>query len=100
VIVADDENVGRLYVCRWPEELRLLDIALLPPRRNQGIGTRLIRDLLTEAGERGTPVTLFVEAHNPARRLYDRLGFVVVAPGEVYDRLEWRPKGNNEEEIP
>jgi hypothetical protein len=35
-------------------------------------------------------VTLFVEGHNPARRLYGRFGFVEVEPGPVYDRLEWR----------
>ncbi len=90
VVVADGEDVGRFYVCRWPDEIRLLDIALLPPWRNQGIGTRLVGDLLAEAADGGTPVTLFVEGHNRARRLYERFGFVEVESGPVYDRLEWR----------
>jgi ribosomal protein S18 acetylase RimI-like enzyme len=92
VIELNGEPVGRLYVDRGPTELRLMDIALLPQHRGQGIGGHLVRGLLDEAAAAGVPVSLHVEAHNPARRLYERLGFVVVEPGEVYLRME-RPVG-------
>ena len=45
VILADGEPAGRLYVARWAEEIRIVDIALLPGFRNRGIGARLFRDL-------------------------------------------------------
>ena len=38
VILADGRPIGRLYVARWPEEIRIVDIALLPVYRNAGIG--------------------------------------------------------------
>ena len=39
LILRDDEPIGRLYVSRWLEEIRIIDIALLPEYRNAGIGT-------------------------------------------------------------
>jgi ribosomal protein S18 acetylase RimI-like enzyme len=88
VIELDGTPIGRLYVDRGPLELRLMDIALLPEHRGRGIGGGVVRDLIDEAVAAGVPVTLHVEAHNPARRLYERLGFVLVEAGEVYDRME------------
>lgn len=55
-----------------------LSIALLPGYRGQGIGTRLMDALLTYAQARYPGVSLSVEGANPARRLYERLGFAVV----------------------
>jgi ribosomal-protein-alanine N-acetyltransferase len=44
--------------------------------RGQGIGGLLLRALLSEAGRQGiAQVSLSVEPDNPARRLYERLGF-------------------------
>lgn len=91
MVEIDGEPIGRLYRCVLGGELRVLDIALLPPWRNRGYGSRLLDDILAEATAAGLPVTLYVEAHNPARRLYDRLGFVLIEEGDVYDLLEWRP---------
>ncbi|MDQ2784527.1 MAG: GNAT family N-acetyltransferase, partial [Chloroflexota bacterium] len=43
VIMADGCPVGRLYVDRWPEEIRIVDITLVPEARGAGIGTHLLR---------------------------------------------------------
>ena len=53
VIEADGTPAGRLYVARWEDEIRIIDIALLPEHRRRGIGTALLRALLDEAGEAG-----------------------------------------------
>lgn len=42
-ILLDGAPVGRLLVSRPPEELRLVDIALLPRQRGAGLGTALLR---------------------------------------------------------
>lgn len=84
VIEADGEPVGRLYVARWPAEIRIVDIALLPAHRGRGIGGRLIRDLLAEGDAAGTPVSIHVEQYNPAQRLYRRLGFEPTGEHGVY----------------
>ena len=57
----------------------MIDIALLPDHRGRGIGARLLRDVLHEATAAGLPVRLSVERSNPARSLYERLGFRTVA---------------------
>ena len=46
------EPVGRLYVARWSDEIRIVDIALLPAFCNRGLGTTLVRALQAEAAAR------------------------------------------------
>ena len=75
VILLGDEAVGRLYVSRWRDELRIVDIALLPEFCNRGIGTTLLHGLQSEAAAAGKPLRIHVERFNPALRLYERLGF-------------------------
>lgn len=91
VILVDGVPAGRLYVHRRPAEIRLVDIALLPEYRNGGLGTGLLRDLLTEGEASKKPVTIHVEVYNPALRLYQRLGFRPIEDRGVYRLLEWRP---------
>ena len=91
VIRTRGQPVGRLYVDRTTEEIRVMDIALLPQHRGRGIGRELIGALQAEAEAAGIPVTLHVEAHNPAQRLYARLGFTFVEDRGVYQFLQRRP---------
>jgi ribosomal protein S18 acetylase RimI-like enzyme len=92
VVLVDGQPAGRLYVDRQPHEIRVVDIALLPEFRNRGVGGSLLRDVLAEATRLGRPVTLHVERSNPARRLYERLGFVVVEEdGPVHLTMRWKP---------
>lgn len=91
LILVEGEPAGRLYVDRRPDEIRLVDIALLPQRRGQGIGGRILRSLLAEGEEKALVVRIHVERDNPAMRLYRRLGFEKVAEQGVYDLMEWTP---------
>jgi ribosomal protein S18 acetylase RimI-like enzyme len=91
VILAGDEPAGRLYVDRGTSELHILDIALLPAFRGRGIGTTFLRDLMAEAERDGTRVLIYVEVNNPARSLYDRLGFRQVAVEGIDLVMHWTP---------
>lgn len=91
VVLVDGEPAGRLIVARWPAELRVVDIALLPQFRGRGAGEKLMRSLLAEADERGVKASIHVERFNPAQRLYTRLGFRMVAENGVYLLLERPP---------
>ncbi|HEY1189376.1 MAG TPA: GNAT family N-acetyltransferase [Gemmata sp.] len=93
VIVCDGEPAGRFYVDRRADEIRIIDIALLPAERGAGVGTHLLTAVLAEAAAASKPVRLHVEAHNPAQRLYRRLGFSWTGTTGVYDLLEWCPPG-------
>lgn len=81
--------VGRLYVDRWTREIRIVDIALLPENRAQGIGTQLLQELQQEAQAAGKVLSIHVERLNPALRLYGRLGFRVREDKGVYLLMEW-----------
>jgi ribosomal protein S18 acetylase RimI-like enzyme len=91
VVEMEGEPVGRLYVARWNEEIRVVDISLLPRFRGRGIGTELLRELLDEGARTGRRVTIHVEKHNPALRLYSRLGFVPAADLGLYLLMEASP---------
>ncbi len=88
VIEVDGRPAGRLYVARWDDEIRIMDIALLPEFRGRGLGTVLLRQLLAEAESAGKRVSAHVEKWNPARCLYDRLGFQEIADRGVYVLME------------
>ena len=88
VILVDGRPAGRLYVDRRVDEIRIVDIALLPDHRAMGVGTLLIRRILDEGNATSRPVTIHVERGNRARALYERLGFEQIGTTGVYDLLE------------
>ena len=81
IIVSNNRPVGRLYVARLDQEIRIIDITLLPAERNTGIGSYLIQQLLDEANRSGKITRIYVEEFNPSLRLFERLGF---SPGEQH----------------
>ena len=91
LIVWRGEPVGRFYLDSREDELRLIDIALLPEYRGRGLGGGILRDLLARATEERKAVRIHVEQNNPALRLYQRLGFRELEEQGVYLLMEWRP---------
>lgn len=89
LIVHEDEPVGRLYVDRTDDEIRIIDIALLPRFQRLGIGSALLRTLLDEARQCRLPIRIHVERFNPAIKFYEQLGFRQVEDQEVYRLMEW-----------
>lgn len=86
-----DTVIGRLYLDRRADEIRIIDIALLPPFRGRGVGSRLLESILQEAQQSVLPVRIHVEKNNPAMRLYQRLGFELLEDKGIYELMEWRP---------
>jgi ribosomal protein S18 acetylase RimI-like enzyme len=89
IVLVEGRPAGRLYVHRGETEIHIIDVSLLPEYRRRGIGTALLRELLDEAAASGRRVSLYVDRHNAASSLYERLGFRPVADDGVYLRLEW-----------
>jgi ribosomal protein S18 acetylase RimI-like enzyme len=90
IIEFGNTPVGRLYVDHWASEIRIIDIALLPAYRGQGIGTHFLTQLQEEARAAAKVLTIHVEKFNPALRLYERLGFSVQEDKGVYLLMAWR----------
>lgn len=88
VVTYGGVNAGYIYICRYPDHIQLADIAILPEFQNKGIGTNLIKQLLTEARSRGIPMGLGVFKINPsALRLYRSLGFVQVSEDAIFIKM-------------
>jgi ribosomal protein S18 acetylase RimI-like enzyme len=92
IVLVDEVEVGRVWIDRGEDEIRLIDIALLPERRNGGTGTTLLRGLQAEASAADRPLRHSVYKQNTgALRFYQRLGFQVVEDFETYVLMEWIP---------
>lgn len=91
IVLADGVAAGRLYVARSRDEIRLVDISLLPAFRRRRIGSILLAGLQEQSVNAGLPLRLHVLQGNPAAGLYRRFGF---QPGEaegMYLAMEWHP---------
>jgi len=62
-----------------------LAIAVLPDYAGKGVGTQLLTSVLELAKERYSSVVLSVRATNPAKRLYERVGFISL--GKTVNRV-------------
>lgn len=78
ILLGDDTPIGLLKLQREPGEWRVLQLQLSEAVRGQGLGRRVLQDVLAEARRSGVKVTLTVLKANPAKGLYERLGFSVV----------------------
>jgi ribosomal protein S18 acetylase RimI-like enzyme len=96
LILLEGRTAGRLWIGRDDEEIHMLDITVLPWAQGRGVGSALVRTLIGEARASGKRLRHMVFVMNEgARRLYERLGFVVIE--EVMGthlHMEWRPKGD------
>ena len=79
--------IGRLLLHRAPDEIHVIDISLMPDHRRRGIGTKLLQGVLAEAETSNRRASIHVEHFNPAKRLYERLGFRYVKTDGVYDLM-------------
>jgi len=93
----NDELVGRIYKAELDDEIRILDATLLPEFRNQGIGTKLIADVLKFADEKNKPIRIYLETYNIYRSLFSRLGFRLISDDGVYGL--WEKKAGEDDRI-
>jgi GNAT superfamily N-acetyltransferase len=94
IILAAGQPAGRMMVDRTQaDELRGVDIAILPEFRNAGVGSFLIKSLLDEATAAGIPFRIQVERFNhKALRLYERLSFSYLDETDTHIAMEWSMK--------
>ena len=82
IVRSDNQDIGMFKVKRNSDKWEIIQIQLLPDYQHMGIGTKLIQDLQVEVSQQGIAVFLSVLKVNPAKRLYERLGFEVVQEKE------------------
>jgi GNAT superfamily N-acetyltransferase len=87
IISVDGNDAGWLQVAELPAEIRLQKFFIFPRHQRSGIGSEVLSKLLATWRPTGKKVVLRVLKNNPARRLYERLGFSVVAEAGVVFRM-------------
>jgi GNAT superfamily N-acetyltransferase len=76
LILFRGEPAGRVWVHRTEEDCLVVDIALVPERRRQGIGTEVVQEILAVSDRDGVPTRAHVERTNlPSLAFWSRLGF-------------------------
>jgi ribosomal protein S18 acetylase RimI-like enzyme len=90
IILLKNIRIGRILLSDTDNDIRLVDLSLLPDSRNLGIGTTLLKHLQTEASVTNRPIRLSVLKQNPAKRLYERIGFSITGDNDIYAYMEWR----------
>ena len=88
IVLLDNGVIGRLLVTRAPDEIFLVDIALMPEFRNRGIGSDLVTRLVAESKTMSCPLRLYAEKKSRAQALYVRFGFNVIGDEGVHDLME------------
>jgi ribosomal protein S18 acetylase RimI-like enzyme len=99
IVVVEGGDAGALSVENRTDEVFLADIELLPEFRGRGLGTAILGTIVADAEARGLPVTLPVLKVNPARRLYERLGFVLTGQSDTHYHMS-TPRPGTAEQVP
>jgi ribosomal protein S18 acetylase RimI-like enzyme len=94
IVSLDGQPAGRLAVEQRPGEIRLIDIALVPERRNHGLGTYLIQQVQEHAQSARVPLRLQVIRFNRAVALFERLGFTRTSETGSHFQMEWNPRSS------
>ena len=87
IILVNGHDIGAISVDRRDAELFLSEIQIAPEHQRRGFGTAVIQDLIHEAERQRLPVGLQVLKVNPARRLYERLGFRVTDETDTHYQM-------------
>ena len=90
IILLEGKPVGRLLVERRDQQIRCVDLALLPAYRNRGLGAFLVRQLQDESRREDRPLRLQVIRFSRAVNLFERLGFARTSETGTHFQMEWR----------
>ena len=78
IILLSGEPVGLLKVARDGAQWQILQIQIAPGQQRGGLGGWIVQSVIDDAKRAGASLRLRVLKANPARRLYERLGFRIV----------------------
>lgn len=93
IATVEGHDAGFIHARQDADTLQLFNLMVAPEFQGRGLGTALLRHLQTQASQHRVPIRLQVMKVNPARRLYERVGFTVIPSEEIptHYRMIWRP---------
>lgn len=95
VLLLDGRPIGRVWIDWSATDCLIVDLALLPEHRRQGIGTELVAELVAEADKAGVPVRVHVERMNtPSLAFWTRLGFQEIGGDALFVEIQRPPSSS------
>lgn len=91
IIKSGNASIGRLYLAELDDEIRIIDITILPEYRHQNTGAEMIVKILQKCETLGKPAQIYIESYNPSAKLFARLGFEPTAVEGIYLLWRWTP---------
>ena len=93
IIQVDGQDAGMYELQKGHESWFLARIEILPAFQNKGIGSTIIKQIITTSKTKNKSLYLQVFKINPAQGLYERLGFVKTAQNETHFKMEINHEG-------
>lgn len=89
-IILIDNKLAGVYVIHTTEkgDLFINEISILKEYQNKGIGRKILEEQLKENQSKGIRTILQVFKDNPAKSLYEKLGFKVYGETETHYQME------------
>lgn len=99
VVIVDGKEVGMVRLDESQLGTMLTNLEILTEYQGKGVGRKIIQDLIVKADAKGLPMTLKVLRNNPAKTLYELMGFKTISETEThfwmrkeYQPMEFLPK--------
>jgi ribosomal protein S18 acetylase RimI-like enzyme len=90
IIKVDGAAVGMIQVFEEPDAFEVGEVQILPQRQNEGIGSRILKQIMELARTNRKAVKLSTGLKNDrAFRLYERLGFRQTGQTESHNLMVW-----------
>jgi ribosomal protein S18 acetylase RimI-like enzyme len=91
IIVFKGRDIGWLEAHTTDAGTLLQQFFIAPECQGKGIGTKVLQHLLNRWSKTGMPIFLTVLKNNPARRLYERFGFITVGEAGIKFQMKLSP---------
>ncbi len=91
IINFNGSPAGYMIQKHLPDRIEFASLHLMPDYQRKGIGSYLLLESQEKARRISMPVRLRVLNVNPAKNLYESLGFETVTETDTHSIMEWRP---------
>lgn len=82
IVMLNNENVGLLKLDEKENRIEIVQIQIDPKFQKKGLGQQIIKEVIKNALAQNKELVLSVLKANPAKELYERLGFKIIGEDE------------------
>jgi ribosomal protein S18 acetylase RimI-like enzyme len=79
IILLNDKKIGLLKIAEQQQNIEIIQIQIEPLHQGKGLGKNIIKSIIEKLSDKKLSVTLSVLRGNKAKKLYEAIGFKVIA---------------------